>query len=300
MASEPTDSRSVALDLPATLDEWLTERAADMGVEREELLVQLVSSYQVATESENGEAVTAFETALDDGAADIERAVEDAVDDAVADAVPDEQTVARQVDQQIDERLDSLEAGIEDKLDDIRRRVVQVKQEADSKAPPDHDHEAFARLDDLERQVSGLSEQIAELETAVTEPAEAGGEIEAELADVQSKLTQLARIVVELRDGGTGGETEAEAALSRIKTTAAREGFERADCGACGEAVSLALLTEPTCPHCGSRFRDVVAGSGGMFGSNPRLTGPNTAAADEEADGTGAQAAAGVEASDDE
>jgi DNA repair exonuclease SbcCD ATPase subunit len=295
MASESTDSRSVALDLPATLDEWLTERAADMGVEREELLVQLLSSYQVATESENGEAVTAFETALEDGAVDIERLVEEAVGEAVP-----EEGVAEQVDRRIDGRLDSLEAEIEDKLDDIRRRVVQVKQEADSKAPADHDHEAFDRLDDLEREVSGLRDQVAELEAAVGETDTPDGDIEEELADVQSKLTQLARIVVELRDEGTGGDTEAETALSRIKTTAAREGFEQADCGACGEPVSLALLTEPTCPHCQSRVRNVVPGSGGMFGSNPRLTGPNTSTADEQADGTGVQAAAGVEASDDE
>jgi hypothetical protein len=265
MASESTEGRTVSLDLPATLDEWLTERASELGVGREELVVQLLGSYQVTAEASDGEAIEAFETILDEETVDVESVVEETVAEAIEGAGPDEEAIAQRVQERVEGRIDGLETEMEEKLDDVRRRVLQIKKEADAKAPADHDHKEFARVGDLKAQVDQLRDQVTTLAAEVDETDTASRE---QLAGVERKLTQLARVVVRMRD-----EADEKEVLDSIKRKAARNGFEQADCGACSETINVALLPEATCPHCGTEFGDIVGRSGGLFGAGPRLTG---------------------------
>lgn len=267
MENESTESRTLSLELPAALDEWLTERASELDVDRSELIIQLIGGYQVATDTADEESVEALEGAIEAGTIDVEAPIRDAVDDAVASATPDEDAIASRVTGQVDSRIDALESELDEKLEDVRRRVVQVKQEADAKAPADHTHAELADVEQVAEQVERLDEQVTELEAQIDE-----SDLGSELANIQQKLTQLARVVVDMRESAGDDRDEA---LDSIKRTAAREGYEQATCGACGESVRVGLLPEAACPHCDSPFGDIIDSSGGLFGSSPRLVGPH-------------------------
>jgi predicted Zn-ribbon and HTH transcriptional regulator len=273
MENESTEGRTLSLDLPAALDQWLTERAAETDVDRSELVVQLLGSYRTAADVADEESVEALEAAIDDGAVDVDAAARQAADEAVTAAVPDEAALADRVTEQVmdrvEGRLDEVEAEREEQLEDVRRRVIQVKKEADSKAPADHGHPELESVDRLATELESLRAHVDEVEAAADGADEAEA-LASDLDDVQAKLTQLARIVVRLQNDDDGDD-----ALTEIKRTAAREGYEAAACGACGESVSVALLPEAACPHCRSPFGGIVAGSGSLFGSKPRLVGPH-------------------------
>lgn len=272
MENESTEGRTLTLEVPAALDEWLTERAAALDVDRSELVRQLIGGYQVAAGTADDESVAALETAIEEHSVDVDAVVTEAVEEADADAIVDEEAVVDRVLDRLDDRLDArferLETEREEKLDDIRRRVVQVKKATESKASADHSHPELERVEELVTEVGRLRERVSELEGT----ADGHEALASDLEDVQGKLTQLARVVVELRDADEerGGDDER---LADIRRTAAREGFETAACGACGETIRVGLLPEPACPHCESQFGDIIDGSGSLFGSAPRLVG---------------------------
>ncbi len=294
MENESTEGRTLSLELPAALDEWLTERASELDVDRSELIRQLIGGYQVAADAADEESVEALEGAIETGTLDVEATVRSTVDDAVSSAAPDEAAIAARVTDQVDDRIDALEAEMDENLDDIRRRVVQVKQEADAKAPADHTHPELEGVEQVASEVERLREQVAELEGQTGR----SDELAAELEDVQEKLTRLARAVVSMREDESGGRDET---LDDIRRKAAREGYEQATCGACGESVRVGLLPEAACPHCDSPFGDIVDRSGSLFGSSPRLVGTHDGGEDERlADGaagdepTGTDTASGI------
>jgi Zn finger protein HypA/HybF involved in hydrogenase expression len=289
MDSESTGGRTLSLDLPAALDEWLADRAAELDVDESELVLQLVGSYRVAADADDGTAAELADT-IDEDAVDVEEAVRGEVEDALAGATVDEDAIIRQAETQMSERADALEAEFDEKLDDVRRRVVQLKGEVGGKASADHDHEAFERLDEL---AAGLGEVRAEIQK-LQETGE-GDDLAARVSDLEGKLDTLARVVVRLRDApdDVGDET-----LMKIKRAAARRGADEARCENCGETVSIGLLPEAECPHCRSPFGGLVEGSGGVFGSPPRLVGPGERGGTEPDGGAADDGEVGSELSD--
>lgn len=161
--------------------------------------------------------------------------------------------------------LAAFEDDVEEKLDDVRRRVVQVKQELDGKAAADHAHPELERVGALGEQLDALEERLAALEAAADEHEDHLEDVTDRLDDQLAKLTRVARAVVGLQ--GSGGDD----ALTRIKQTAAREGYGRAVCEACGEAVDVGLLGAATCPHCAADFAGVEPAPGWF--RKPRLVG---------------------------
>jgi hypothetical protein len=267
MEPESTEGRTLSLDLPAALDEWLADRADELGVDESELIVQLIGSYQVAADTDDGETAAQLAETIDDGAVDIEGTVREEVETALVEATVDEDALVRRMETQVSERTDALEAEFDEKLDDVRRRVVQLKGEVDGKAPADHDHDAFERLDEV---AAGLDEVRAAM--GELHGSDGTDDLAAEVTDLERKLNTLARVVVQLRDAADDGDDDET--LVEIKRAAARRGADEAVCGACGETVGIGLLPETECPHCRSPFGGLVDGSGGLFGSAPRLVGP--------------------------
>lgn len=226
MAGESTSGRAGGPDLPPELAEWLDHRASDLGVNRAELVVQVLAAY---------------------------RSVADETDSLAAPAVPD-----------LDERLAEFRTELDGDLNDIRRRIVQVKREADQKAPADHTHEAVEdRLAAVEEEVSSLADRLDSVDVA-----EELDTHEERLDATEEKLTRVASAVVALRRERT---TTGEDRLADIKRQASRLGVETATCHSCGETVSIALLPEGSCPHCEAAFGDVTPPGGGLF-SKARLT----------------------------
>jgi rubrerythrin len=287
MASESTEG-AVSVDLPSELHDWLEEKATELGVEREQLLVQLVAAYRTAAEVDDGPTVLgppdgstlpadAVADAVDGRVADIiDEQVSDTVEEHVADAVEEQlgSTVresaeplvtervnesTKAVQRQLGDRIDAVEEEFTEKLEDVRERVIQVKKEADAKAPADHTHEQLEAVADLDRSVATLEDELAELrstvEKAVPEHESKITEVDARIAEMEDRLKTVAWVVSDLRDAHESGK--GLEAVERIKRAAAKADIERAKCENCGNKVTLALLTDPTCPHCDATVTNV-------------------------------------------
>jgi DNA repair exonuclease SbcCD ATPase subunit len=272
MASESSSERTLSVSLPADLEEWLDEQATAAEVDREELLVQLLTTYrQTAEESAD---------ALEVDSHDIEEAVRTQLDDqldarieqAVADVVTDQLSEAtNSVQRQLSNRIDTVESEFDEKITDVRERVIQVKKEADSKAPAEHSHDELEAVPELEATVTELQTELDELRTEFDEQVpdhdEALADAEGRLDEMQDRLQTVAWVVSDLREAQeSGGGLQA---VERIKRAAAKADIERANCENCGEGVTLALLTDPECPHCSATVTNVEPASG-WFG-NPKL-----------------------------
>ncbi|MDS0222517.1 hypothetical protein NDI54_14325 [Haloarcula sp. S1AR25-5A] len=279
MSSESTDDGGVHVELAADLDEWLTEQAETLGVPREAVMEQLLAAYKASAEFDDemegthpsSDELDAIVAATVDER--LSESVEAATESAVSSSVPD---IVDTVERQLAGRFDALEADFQTKIEDVRERVVQVKREADAKAPADHSHEEFDRIDALSHDIEALEDEIADLRDDVTESLETQDErlddiddIDDRLDDMEDKLTRVAWVVSDLRED-RGGRDQNQKAVDRLKRAAAQEGISTARCSNCSEQVEIGLLTEPQCPHCNATVSDVRP-EGGIIRSKARL-----------------------------
>ena len=281
MASESTET--VTVRLPPELDTWLNEQARELGVNRERVLVQMLASYRATAELDGDldaadlqfgapsdeEIETVVDSRLDTR---LDSTVDQRVDDAVETALSGHLSDATEAaERHLENRVDSVQSEFQEKLEDVRERVIQVKHEADAKAPAGHDHEEFARLvalgehaDDLQNEVETLTER---LDATLPEQETAIEELEADLDTVRERLRTVAWAVRDVRDS-VDADTGTEA-VERVKRAAAEADVDRARCENCGNGIDIALLTDPHCPHCESTVTDVEEARG--FFSKPRL-----------------------------
>jgi len=284
MASESSDDVGVSLSLPPDVAAWLDRKAADLDVDQEDVVVQLLASYRAAEEFDD-----------DDVSATLGTDVESEVRDIVAERLPDiAAAVADRIDTgdtaEVEERLttelDRVESEFTDKIQDVRERVVQVKQETDGKADADHTHPEFGELatlstavDDLEASLGAIESRVANNAETVADVGERTDDIHAQiaelddaterLAELEERLQTVAWVVSDLREAEQA-RSSGTSPIDRLKATAAELDIDRAVCGNCSEAVDIALLHEPRCPHCDAAVSDVTLPTG-IFGK-PKLT----------------------------
>jgi DNA repair exonuclease SbcCD ATPase subunit len=253
MATEPADGPEVSVTLPPPLDEWASERAESLGVDREELLVQLLSAYRAAADLDDDPTV---------GSTDLEESVEREVEAQLRERGDGEGTVG--------ERIDALEKGFTKDLEALQNRVLQLRDAIRNRSKVDHDHGEFDRLSN---RIDGIATDVADLSDEVAE-------LEADVGDADEKLNTLANVVVQMQDDGVGQRSDREARLEHLRESANRRGVSEMSCDVCGEQVSVPLLTEPACPHCEAEFRDVT--TSGRFFTKAVLTGPESSPAEPE------------------
>lgn len=227
MATESADGPDVSVSLPPPLEEWLDERADELGVERSEVLVQLLCAYRATTE-------------LDD---DVEGLVGEELEARLADAF----------EARIDERVETLESTHSEDVEDLRNRVLQLRDVIREVAAGDHEHD---ELRDLAERLDALSSDLADVGAEVADLTDRVDGRDDRLADVESKLDRLAGAVLAIRDD-TDGRDGGDGTLEHIRVTANRSRVQVARCVDCGRAVRIALLTRPACPHCETEFRDL-------------------------------------------
>ena len=246
--------------LQAALDDHLEETLADrVGADLEERVETVVQS--VLAEQLDGQVAERVDAAL-----------QDAVEEAVAAAVTDEVTTAvGEATASLQDEVADTRAEFQEKLEDVRKRIIQVKQETDAKAPVDHDHEEFQRfaaleqrIEDIEADVTAVEERV---EAALPQQEEALEELEEDLSTATERLQTVAWAVSDLREAVEA--QEGLEAVDRVKRAAAKADVGRARCENCENGVEIGLLTRPNCPHCGATVTDVEPASG--FFSKPRL-----------------------------
>lgn len=242
--------------LPGELEAWLNDRSSQTGRSREEVLSRAIATYRLLSQAdqhvrENGEGAL------------------DPLDERLADLA---------------QRLDALDAETQDKIEDVRSRVIQVMQTARSKADEGHTHEDLvSQVDDVEQSTASLSNSLSGLEKELSElrkRVDGGFEnyesilesLDDHTEELDEKVEKLAHAVVDLR--GRVGELEAaharRQAVEELQSAANRKGVRSADCGSCGATVHIGLLSDPRCPHCASVFDGVEPG--GRFLGSATLT----------------------------
>ena len=182
------------------------------------------------------------------------------------------------------ERVSAVEDGVDEKIQDVRDRVLQVKREADRKADADHEHP------ELERAVAATDERIADLATAVEDQRSRLDDVESRVDDgfenfeevldyltettddLGAKTQTLATALLDVRDGVRLIAQGNNSAVDQLAAQANRKGVREAACEDCARSVDIALLREPACPHCGATFSRVESKSG-WFGSHTLQTG---------------------------
>jgi hypothetical protein len=189
------------------------------------------------------------------------------------------------------DRVGAVEDDLDDKISDVRERVVQIKRETDAKAPADHDHPALdERVEaaeraaaDAERAVDDLAgrldrgfanyEEILEYLTDATEDLD--GRVETLSEAVAAMRSDLDRVVAAEHD---------RRAVDDLRTAANRHGERTASCDDCGATVDVGLLSRPRCPHCEATYV-AFEPSAGFFGSATLATGDRPALEAGEPDG---------------
>lgn len=249
MATESTDGSDVTVSLPPSLEEWIEDRAEALGVDREELLVQVAGAYRAAADLADDDVGAAAHT--DAVSEQVEAEVRAQLQDLEAD------------DAALAVRIDELEEDLNADRQSLRNRMLQLRDAVRNRAKTDHAHEEFSRLAD---RLDAVATDVADLSEALTD-------LEADIADADAKLDTLARVVLELRSEDGEATSDRRRHLETLRETANRSGVTEANCSDCGESVSIPLLTEPACPHCEAEFRDVT--TTGIVFRRSKLTGPD-------------------------
>lgn len=234
-----------------------------------------------------------------------EEAVADALDGGVTERVEqliDERLTERDQTAELQQRVDELEAAFDEKIDDVRSRVIQVKREADAKAAADHDHpelhdEVAAATDHLDELATTTETLEAELDRLAERVTEAEETAEAGFDNYETILRRLKETTSELQDRtetlGTVASRQRErlnaleasdtrrSAVEDLQEEANEKGVTKANCGSCGSTVQLGLLGSPRCPHCDAPYEAVDADTG-LFraaklavADRPALASPN-------------------------
>jgi len=279
MASDHPGDTAVSLTLPESLSRWLDRRAQAEDRTREDVLLQLLAAYRQFDADNRPDEDGLPETLRDE--------LDDVVDQRLGERESPEGAVDRE---EFDDRLDEVESSFDDLLQDVRERVVQVKREADAKAPADHDHPDLSdELDDLSGGVDDLSGDVADLKTELTaldgrisrgfdNYEDVLNALVDTIDEVSARQTTLARAVVETREEvrKLAARDAARSAAEELKRSGNRHGVTRAVCESCDSPVELGLLTRAECPHCSAPLIELKPASG-FFGKSTLAVGDRPA-----------------------
>lgn len=234
--NSPTDTElSVTLSPP--LREWLGERSEALGIPPAVLLEQLLEAHRDVAERD-GDVSTALEELVD-----IEGEVESALEGR-----HDTDSIER-IETDISDltgRVDDIDAKLTNNVEDLRKRVLQLRDAIEKRAHREHTHEEFetfdTRIDHIEENIESVLHSLDEVDSAHDR-----------LDQTDGKLDRLASAIVAVQRQKQAAAAD-DAILDEIKQDANETGTRTAKCGACDSTVRISLLSRPNCPHCERRF----------------------------------------------
>lgn len=262
MVTEPTTDSELSVTLPPTLSEWLDERANALDIEREALLVQLLETHRSTAEMDDDGLSSLFES-VDAAGPDVGSTIDD-LDERVDKIDEQADGVDERVDNLdgrvdgVDSRVDDVEAALERNVEDIRSRVLQLRDAVEGRAPADHSHKetsvladrleaTSAEVDEIAEQTDDVSEEVWWLSTEMSTTDD-------RLETLESKVDRLARVIVDNKKRGNA-DAAATTELNELRRAANRTRTTTADCANCNTPVQIGLLSEAACPHCDRRLR---------------------------------------------
>lgn len=255
MSSEESGESTVSIRLPTELQEWLDEAASRRDIDRDALVRELIGAHK-AIEGTNGDspgAVDRFDPGITEG--------------------------------RLEQETEDLRGEFMELLEDVRKRVIQVKKETDAKASADHHHEDLDRIETLAESLEEIDETVDDLDATLSEvesDLESGFDNYEEILehildtidDLDAKTTTLAKATIQSRERvhEVVAAHRKRAAVDDLKLAASQYGIETAVCENCGTSIRIALLTAPECPHCAETFATLRPKSG-LFGKPTLETG---------------------------
>lgn len=265
------DALTNSSDVESEVRNIIAERASDIaGLVANEIDIE--AQVSAAVDEQLSDTVESqLRTALDERLAnEIDNKLVDSLDERLADV---SQSAAEQATTQVEDHVESLESDFMANVEDVRDRVIQVKKEADRKAPAEHSHPNLAgQINEISADVADVQEELtavrADLEGQFDSHESRFDELDETVWDVQEKLQTIAHVVKKLRDSSQF-DNKRDTSVDQIKQTAAQQDIDRAMCEACGDGVEIALMTAPECPHCQATVTDVDPGDG--FFGKPKL-----------------------------
>lgn len=161
--SESSGEETVAVDLPSDLHDWLEAQAAALGTDKEQLLMQLLLSYQTTLEAEDG-----LEGQLE---ARVEERAETALEEQLsADEIDEEllTEITRQVERERDQQIEAtVKSILADNLDEqiqsaVRESVGELITEQITEATNSTQRQLGDRIDALDKKFQSRLDDVRE------------------------------------------------------------------------------------------------------------------------------------------
>jgi len=134
--------------------------------------------------------------------------------------VPDAEEVAA-----IESRLDDLDAEVDEKVEDLRERFVELYRDLESKAPADHAHEETAeRLDAIAADLDAVADRLDELEAEAAATATVGEAVEETIDALDNRIARVESRTddIDELDARTEGLDDLEARVNDLEALDAR------------------------------------------------------------------------------
>jgi len=171
----------------------------------------------------DGTVDAAVEAAADEADLDREELLKRAIV-ALADAegidVPDAEEVAA-----IESRLDDLDAEVDEKVEDLRDRFVELYRELESKAPAEHTHEeTVERVEAVTADLDAVADRLDELEAEAAATATVGEAVEETIDDLDDRLARVESRTDEIDelDARTEGLDDLESRVADLESLDSR------------------------------------------------------------------------------
>lgn len=247
------------LPVSDSVEEWLSHQAEKEDISREQLFGQLVSSYWTLNEMEellgsSGEEELSVTQLPDDGSAEANEEMRERLA-KVEEKMETEVERRQSLDMLAEMTADRL-TDVEETLDELAGEVEEVRESVDRK------HESVAeRADELEEKLKQEREtRASEQQMLAGEQDRIGSRLDSEFENLETILTYLVSRTDELEAGVADIDSRQEEALTRlrrerdalnsIKREAADANVQSGECGSCGETIDIGMLSQPYCPAC--------------------------------------------------
>ena len=229
MATESAADTELSVTLSPPLSEWLEEQASALGVDRETLLVRILTTYHEVAE----------------------------IDEVELEMLRSNRETTSQAElEDLNRQLAAVETDLSEHVSDLRSRILQLKEMVNSRADVDHDHAEiktlFGKTSEHSTKIGTLDSDLSEAGSEIEELSSDIDTLETRVETIDTKLHQLARVVLEIKRRSGSNES-----LETIRRLANKNGTVTADCTRCKKQVLIGLLTESACPHCEQPFDDI-------------------------------------------
>jgi archaellum component FlaC len=286
-----TDDRNED-DVPLTdarpPEEWADSIAAAEGIQREEAVKRLVSSYWTLTEVYEMISETEGDIGLA-GTNDIDPISGGTVENSEdVSAVRDSENVSTVGDGENAPRVENSEAAStgEDDADalpvedatELGERLDRLEEAL--QAQQDTHASIEADLGQLTQRIDGLEGELRSRQSSIESRLDAELEyLETILSHLVDSTEALDKDLGSIIEGWpTVQDRQAEQErLVDFERTASQLGVRSGECKRCGSSVDLGVLPTADCPHCGRRFVDIEPASGWFgLGADTLVTAEDT------------------------